>query len=45
MDAAHCETMEEIARLKRKMTSRIDGQRLWIEELKRERREVFEAKF
>ena len=27
VDAAHCETMEEIARLKRKMTSRIGGQR------------------
>lgn len=25
VDAAHCETMEEIARLKRKMTSRIGG--------------------
>ncbi|KAK8799304.1 hypothetical protein WA171_006050 [Blastocystis sp. BT1] len=35
VDAAHCETMEEIARLKRKMTK----------ELKRERREVFESKF
>ena len=45
VDAAHCETMEEIARLKRKMTSRIDGQRSYIEELKRERREVLESKF
>ena len=25
VDAAHCETMEESARLKRKMTSRIGG--------------------